>query len=262
MVKRRASRGGQKEETPVGDALHISASAEGSLDDFAAGSIVRLDPGESLTPDLSYIPEALRPLVEPIDSLVLDDQNVKDHGDADLPTHAASLRAFGIQRAVVVHRPTRKILAGNGTVLASKMNGWDCVPVIWFDGDETKARAFALADNAVGTLAGWNEANLAAAAADVEALFSDESLRVLTVDLNAKMQAIEAEIAAADAAEKSEEQDREQKDAKGAKDTKPEDVVIALKVVVHCRDEEQRAQIVAEMENRGFKVSLSTTREQ
>lgn len=207
---------------------------------------------EADTADLSYIPAGLLSLVERIDSLVLDDQNVKDHGEADLPTHAASLREFGIQRAVVCHRLTRKILAGNGTVRAAGRNGWTHVPVIWFDGDLQKARAFALADNAVGTLAGWNEANLAALAAENDSLFTDDLLRQMTANLDAEINAIEEENAAA------EQEANHSGTEVTEKVVKPEDIELSHRVVVTCANQEAQIKLLAEMESRGLSCRLST----
>ena len=208
---------------------------------------------EGIGAELTYISRDLRPLAVRIDSLVLDDRNVKILGDEDLPTHAASLREFGIRRAVVVNRSTRRVEAGNGTVLAAQLNGWDHVPVIFEDDDPTRAQAFALADNAVGTLAPWNEDNLAAIAAESAALFSDQSLREMTESLLAQLQIDQPE-------ETPEQSEDSEQTGPQEGDLKPEDVMISYRVIAACRDQAAQFDLLAELTNRGMDCRLSTVR--
>ena len=223
----------------------------------AAQSVVGWQPvyaTEDLFDELDYIPVDLRGLAVEIDCLTLDTSNVKDHGEDDLPVHQASLREFGIQRAAVVQRSTGTILAGNGMALAAKRNGWKYIPITVGDFDEKQARAFALADNAVGTLAGWNEVNLAKIAAESESLFSDFKLQEMTSALMADMQ---KQLDAAAELEEAEEEEAEPKVAKETK-VKPEDIELCYRVIATCKDQKDQIQLLTDLVNQGYECRLST----
>jgi len=195
--------------------------------------------------DLSYIPEALRSLAVRADSLLMDPLNVKDHGDIDLPAHQSSLKKFGIRRAVVVRRENRQIEAGNGTVLAALRNGWEYVPVLFVDDDHALARAFALADNAVGTLAGWNELNLQRIADDSAALFDEPDLAWLAEQLLEDLNRVTGE--------------EDEPEPVLAGDV-PMNVTLSRRVIAICEDEDKQIALLKELSNRGLECRLSTVR--
>ncbi len=251
-VKTAAENSGAEALRTDSELLTAPSASEPLREDELHGPI-GLDVGETITEDIPYIPPALRSLVERIDSLVLDDQNVKIHGDKDLPIHAASLREFGIQRAIVFHRESRKVLAGNGTVMAATLNGWTWVPAIPFDGTEQEARAFALADNAVGTLAEWDESQLAKITAEVDGYFTDDLLKSMAKDLEAELEAFESEVEEEPAEEDAGEQ-------KLSSETKPEDVILEHRVIATCKDQDAQIKLLAELSNRGHECKLSTIR--
>ena len=58
-----------------------------------------------------------------IDALTVDPANVRGHSGRNLEAIAASLRAFGQQRPIVVDRDG-VVIAGNGTLLAARQLGW------------------------------------------------------------------------------------------------------------------------------------------
>lgn len=241
MAKKKASTG--TDEAPRKDDAvgTVSSVPVPPRDLFAA-------PAEA---DLSYISPDLRSLAVRIDSLILDNANVKDHGDEDLPTHAESLREFGIRRAVVVRQSNRQIEAGNGSVMACKLNRWEYVPVIFEDDDNRRAKAFALADNAVGTLAGWNEENLKAAAEEAESLFDGDLLRKLTADIEADVQRMTDEAKEDELDQATEEQP--------SGPIQAGDIMISRRVIVTCKDEDDQTKLIAELKNRGYECRFLST---
>lgn len=105
-----------------------------------------------IAPDLSA-------MVRPIDSVREDPCNARTHDDRNVAAIAESLAAFG-QRKPIIALPDGTVIAGNGTLRAARMLGWDEIAVATFE-DEAKAKAFALADNRTAELAGWDETVLA-----------------------------------------------------------------------------------------------------
>ena len=203
--------------------------------------------GVNTTPDLSYIPQGLRPLAFHCDGLNLDPANIKDHGDVDLPAHAASLKQFGIRRAVVVRRDSMTVLAGNGTVQAARLNGWGYVPVLFVDDDEKTGRAYALADNAVATLAPWNKTNL-------EALTFDLKDLDLGIDLNGLGDQILEELASY---EKDEEEEGVVPTVPLPGDDSPV-LNLSRRVIAVCKDEDEQIKLCHELKQRGFQAELKT----
>ncbi|HEY0982384.1 hypothetical protein [Schlesneria sp.] len=199
--------------------------------------------------DLSYMPEALRLLAVRADSLLMDPLNVKDHGDIDLPAHQASLKKFGIRRAVVVRRENRQIEAGNGTVLAALRNNWEYVPVLFVDDDHSLARAFSLADNAVSTLAVWNEVNLQKIADDAPALFDEPDLAGLAEQLLEDLARVVGE-----------EEDAEPEEDPASAEDLTKDVTLSRRVIAICEDEDKQIALLKELSERGFECRLSTVR--
>jgi hypothetical protein len=229
-------------ENPLTLTLSPQGRGEGTgelRDRFAAGPEI----------DVGYISPDLRALAIHIDSLVLDDCNIKDHDDNDLPAHAASLKQFGICRALVVRRSDRKVLAGNGCVMACRINGWDYAPVSFVDFDDRQAAGFAIADNLVGTLATINEENLASLTEDLEHLFPDSALQQMMAQVNANLESLAEDLA---------EEQKEAEESGDKPEMRPEDVVLIHRVIVRVRDQEEQAKILAEMTNRGHECRLST----
>lgn len=92
-----------------------------------------------------------------ISGLTFDPDNARKHSEKNLTAIANSLQEFG-QRKPIVVTGEGVIVAGNGTVEAAKLLGWDSVfavrvPEEWGP-DEIKA--FAIADNRTAELAEWD----------------------------------------------------------------------------------------------------------
>lgn len=77
-----------------------------------------------------------------------------------VPHVAASIQRFGWRQPIVA-KPDGEVIAGNTRLKAAISMDLDEVPVIWFQGDETEAKAFAIADNRTAEFATWDSPALA-----------------------------------------------------------------------------------------------------
>ena len=96
---------------------------------------------------INNIHPSLEPLLVSIDSLVMLDNNPRK-GNVD--AIASSYEEFGQIKPIVV-RPnddgTATVIAGNHQLQAAMLLGWDKIAVVSYDVDDTRALAFAVADN-------------------------------------------------------------------------------------------------------------------
>jgi ParB-like chromosome segregation protein Spo0J len=85
-----------------------------------------------------------------------DDQNARAHDQINLKAIAGSLEQFG-QRKPIVITQDNKVVAGNGTLTAAKLIGWDEIDCVRVPADWTsdQIKAYALADNRTAELAQW-----------------------------------------------------------------------------------------------------------
>lgn len=86
------------------------------------------------------------------------DWNPRDNDRAVLPVED-SLRRFGWQQPIVA-RKDGTVIAGNTRLKAAKKLEMEEVPVVWFEGDETEAKAFAVADNRTHEFSKWDDMKL------------------------------------------------------------------------------------------------------
>jgi DNA modification methylase len=121
--------------------------------------------------ELSYIAESLRGLAVPIDDLHLDPANTRTNHALD--RIAASLKAYGQRKPIIANRQQNgKIEAGNGTWLAAKKLGWNCIAVVYVDDDPATAAAYGIADNRLSELSTWDLDALGALIPTVDDLFT------------------------------------------------------------------------------------------
>jgi DNA modification methylase len=73
---------------------------------------------------------------------------------------AESIRRFGFAAPIVARKATREIIAGHTRWKAAAKLGLDKVPVRFIDISEREAHLLALADNRLGELADWDDAQL------------------------------------------------------------------------------------------------------
>ncbi len=87
--------------------------------------------------------------------------NPRTHSKKQIKQLADSIQRFGFVVPIIVDG-TGHILAGHGRLAAAKMLGMAKVPTVQLDHmTEAEMRAYALADNRLAELAGWNESLLA-----------------------------------------------------------------------------------------------------
>lgn len=114
---------------------------------------------DEATPDPGLVwrgPDALVPLLVPIDEVEEDPKNARRHPDPNLDAIKRSIDAHGQLKPIVCKG--RRILAGNGTRRAMKALGWNAiarVPVPESMSD-SEAIAFAIADNKTTDLSEWD----------------------------------------------------------------------------------------------------------
>lgn len=225
--------------------------------------------------ELPYIPPQWRPFAVRADSLVIDvDDNVKLHADKDLSAQQESLKSWGFTRQVIVRRANRQIIIGNGSVLAAIRNGWEYVPADFRDLTEDQARALGAADNMLGTLADWNEAQVAKLLEELPALdLPDMTLDVAALcgDLLQCLDVIEDPAAAGSPTVTPATAPGEQPAASPAPaeampptdaeiDAKAADVLLVHRAIVILPNEETQVRLVAEMITRGYDCRVSTVR--
>lgn len=112
---------------------------------------------------ISRIPASLADLTVPVEDLVAYHRNPRT-GDLDAITE--SLSTNGQYRPIVVNRGTltgraNEVLAGNHTLKAAKLLGWDEIAVTWLDVDNDAAAKIVIVDNRTNDLAGYDTALLA-----------------------------------------------------------------------------------------------------
>jgi len=104
------------------------------------------------------IQKDLLPLACPINELALLPGNPR-RGDVEAVRR--SLLTFGQRKPIVVRRDDKVVIAGNHTLQAARLLGWQEIAVVWVDDDETTSKAFALADNRTADLGSYDEQALA-----------------------------------------------------------------------------------------------------
>lgn len=108
-----------------------------------------------------------------ISKVALDPANVRTHDERNLKAIADSLRLFGQRKPIVVMQADGGfvVIAGNGTLEAARLLGWDeiAVAVVPDNWTSDEAAAYAIADNRSAELAAWDEAGLNMQLAELEA---------------------------------------------------------------------------------------------
>ena len=133
----------------------------------------------------SHIAADLRALAVPIGDIEPDPRNARTHSQQNVAAIAASLKAFGQRRPLVVNRRNRQIEAGHGLLEAAKSLGWAELAVVWVDDDPHGQSGFSIADNRTAELAEWDNDRLALLLADLreDDQFDELSCAILLGDL-------------------------------------------------------------------------------
>jgi len=98
----------------------------------------------------------------PLNALHADPANARQHGDRNLDAIRASLTTFGQVEPLVVHKPTQRVIGGNGRLSAMKALGWTHADVVELDVSETQATALGIALNRTAELMEWDLPSLGA----------------------------------------------------------------------------------------------------
>lgn len=113
------------------------------------------------------IAESLTGLAVPVEDLRTLEGNPRR---GDVAAVARSLKRFGQRKPIVARRADGVVVAGNHTLAAARELGWAEVAVSWVDDDDATAKAYALADNRTSALGTFDNADLAAMVAEVQAV--------------------------------------------------------------------------------------------
>ena len=90
------------------------------------------------------------------------------HNDEAVAGVVESIRRFGFASPILARRENREVIAGHTRLKAALSMGLDAVPVRWLDLDAEEAHALALADNKLGEVATWDDAEVAAILGELE----------------------------------------------------------------------------------------------
>ncbi len=114
----------------------------------------------------------------PVDNIQTDPRNARTHSKAQINGLVAAISAFGFVVPILVDE-TNRVLAGHGRLAAAKALGMSEIPVLSLQHlSEQEKRAFAIADNRLAELAGWDEQILSL---EFEALLEIESTFDVTI---------------------------------------------------------------------------------
>lgn len=106
-------------------------------------------------------------LMRPVESLELDPQNARKHGEIDISAIANSLTEFGQQTPIVITESGR-VVKGNGTLMAAMKLGWKQVEVRVTKLTGAKLKAYAIADNRTAELSEWDSETLLASLQEID----------------------------------------------------------------------------------------------
>ena len=95
----------------------------------------------------------------PIEQLVLDPANVRQHPEKNIAAIKASLVRFGQQKPIIVDEKN-VVRAGNGTLQAARDLGWKTLRCVRSELKGAELTAYAISDNRTAEMAEWDAAVL------------------------------------------------------------------------------------------------------
>ncbi|MBU1701752.1 MAG: DNA modification methylase [Candidatus Eisenbacteria bacterium] len=126
----------------------------------------------------------------PIDRLFCSPSNPRLNADA-VPHVAASIKRFGWRQPIVA-KPSGEVIAGNTRLKAATTLGLEKAPVVWFEGSDLEATAYAIADNRTHEFAEWDDPALGKLLQTLRAEdaldgvgFNDEEIDALLAEMDA-----------------------------------------------------------------------------
>jgi DNA modification methylase len=131
--------------------------------------------------DLSFLLD-LAVVPRPVEALKPASRNARGHSTKQITQIAASIRRFGFVSPVLL-TDDDTVLAGHGRLAAARSLGMASVPTIRLSHlSAVERRAYALADNRLAELAGWDEDLLAIELQELAALDLDFDLEITGFD--------------------------------------------------------------------------------
>lgn len=108
-------------------------------------------------PQVHNVHPQLTALMVDVATVHLDPANMRDHGSRSIQSIADSYREHGQRKPIVVHKDSRKVLAGNGQLQAATDElGWTHIAAIFVEDTDDQATRFAMRDNRTAELSAWD----------------------------------------------------------------------------------------------------------
>ena len=112
--------------------------------------------GAAMEP-MTAVPEGLKIVPKPIESLVPFNRNPRVHSDEQVAQIAASIEEFGFTNPILLDGENG-LIAGHGRLAAARLLGIKTVPCIELGHlSEAQKRAYVIADNKLALNAGWDD---------------------------------------------------------------------------------------------------------
>jgi hypothetical protein len=120
----------------------------------------------------------------PVEALTPDKRNARIHSARQVARIADSIAAFGFNVPILVD-DKGGVLAGHGRLLAAKRLGLREAPTITLGHlNEARRRAFVIADNRLGELASWDQAQLGAELKELKSLDLDFGIELTGFEMS------------------------------------------------------------------------------
>jgi len=143
------------------------------------------------------INKALAAFLVPIESVRPDPKNARLHSERNILAIMESLKKFGQQKPIVIHKGFT--LAGAGTLEAAKRLKWEKIAAIPFDQKEAQAMGYKVSDNRSAELAEWDIPQLSQDLKFLESLkFDLDSLGWSERDLNEQLKIVNYQVSDSD----------------------------------------------------------------
>lgn len=111
---------------------------------------------------------AIESIMMPVEQLIPNPRNPRQHPKRQLAALCASIERFGQPRPIVVRRENSMVIAGHGILQAFRQLGRQVIAVRLWDVDQRTADQYLLADNRLTQLSRDDSEGIAALLADVE----------------------------------------------------------------------------------------------
>lgn len=115
------------------------------------------------------IEEGLLPLKVPLDTLIPDQANTRNHTQRNIEAIQSSLQRFNQRTPLVVQKEGMVIRKGNGTFLAAKDLGWTHIAALVIEEEALEAVAYSITDNKTTDLSEFDWEALALTAKELQA---------------------------------------------------------------------------------------------